>query len=592
MSPPLAPISCAAEIYPFEGGPIYLSGGQIRAVTVSKTLLGGGNGTFSIELAPGGPYGPESAPDWTEIITPGSHVLIGMQRGADAAIVLDGVSTLTAEDSKWSSTPEGSSAMRSPVVTGADFCWFFNAQNWYSLAMYGLTAGTLLGGQLGYLPSSLIPLMSKGIIGNGSPVQVGQAWFETVMAGSGGMLGSTFVPYRGGNTRLPFNTLVSETLEQYPGVYVPLTTQFLGLESWMAKFMEIFPWPWYEFFVTTAPSGVYGLVNQSSASATKGSVATSVNPDGSATIDLDIAAPAANVVASGRTFSMQAFPTALPAGPQMVARVNPVPRFDFVQSASGAAYTIGPLDMTRWNALPLTQPSLAYYESQVGFSSDEAKNFYMLNPTAYQTMFGNNGSNVVPFPFAFAGAADPASVHRYGYRPVDGTTSWFYDWQGTASQKGGLNIVQSVATLTAALASWWHPLPLMLRGESMWPLMPNVYIGTRFEYPPFKDGIPWTFYVEGVTHRYAYGGHSSTTLSLTRGLPSSIYADASASGLLQAIYTGNARRQYLPGQPGIYQIGLPSGTGQGLQVFSSPTTAGGLAQQMCSCFVTPQTPSN
>lgn len=591
-SPPFAPVSCAIECYPFEGGPIFIDGGQIKAVTVSKSLLGGQNGSFAIELAPGGPYGPESAPDWAEIITPGSHVLIGMQRGADAAVVMDGIATNSGEESEFASTPEGSHAMRAPAIVGADFCWFFNTQNWYSLAMYGLTAGTGLGSELGYQPASLVSLLSKGIIGNGSPVQVGQAWFENIMAGSGGMLGATFIPYRGGNTRLPFNTLVSETLEQYPGVYVPLTMQFLGLESWMAKFEEIFPWPWYEFFVTTAPSGTYSLVNPASANATKGNATSTVNPDGSATINLDITASAANVITPGRLFTMQAFPTALPAGPQMVARVNPIPRFDFTQTSSGSNYAVGPLDMTRWNALPLTEPTLSYYNSRIGFSSDEVRNFYILNPTACQTTFGDNGSNVVPFPFVFAGAADPASVHRYGYRPADGTTSWFYDWQGTASQKGNIDIRQSVATLTAALASWWHPLPLMARGESTWPLMPSVYVGTRFRYAPFKDGVPWDFYVEGVSHRYVFGGRSATTLTLSRGLPSSIYADASASGMLQAIYTGNARRQYVPGQPGIYQVGLPSGTGQGLQVFSSPTTAAGLAQQMWSGFVTPQTPSN
>ena len=86
MTDPFGAVACGLEIYPFEGGPYFLSGGQIRSVTVSKTLRGGSNGSFSIELAPGGPFGPESVPDWTEIVTPGSHVLIGMQRGADAAV--------------------------------------------------------------------------------------------------------------------------------------------------------------------------------------------------------------------------------------------------------------------------------------------------------------------------------------------------------------------------------------------------------------------------------------------------------------------------------------------------------------------------
>ena len=146
-SSPLAAVACSIEVYPFEGGPFYINGGQIKSVTVSKTLRGGANGTFAIELAPGGPAGPESIPDWIQVITPASHVLIGMSRGADAAIVMDGVATLPAEDQTWQTNAQGESqASRTQTVVGADFAWFFNTQNWYSLVMYGLVAGTGIGG--------------------------------------------------------------------------------------------------------------------------------------------------------------------------------------------------------------------------------------------------------------------------------------------------------------------------------------------------------------------------------------------------------------------------------------------------------------
>jgi hypothetical protein len=566
-SAPLAAVSCAIEIYPFEGGSYFIKGGQVKSVTVEKTLRDGANGRFEIELAPGGPAGPESIPDWIQVITPASHVLIGMSRGADAAIVMDGVVTVPSEDQAWQTTQDGSTAARTQVVVGADFAWFFNAQNWYSLAMYGLTAGIPLGNQLGYLPASFSSILGQGILGQAGPVQVGKIWFEKIMAASGGILGQTFVPYQGGNTRLPFRTLIGETLEQYPRVQIPYTEQFLGLESWVAKFQDIFPWPWYEFFVTTAPSGAYALLP-----------AASGGP--------------ANVVASGRTFTMRDFPTALPAGPQMVARINPVPRFDFTVSGSGSttSVSIGGIDVSRWNALPLNQLS-AYglYESRVEFSSDEARNFYLLNPTAYLTSYGNNGSNAVPFPFVFLAAADPASVHRYGYKPADGTLRWFLDWEGTTAKQGlaspgTVNIPQSVATMTAALASQWHPLPLMARGQIEIALAPNIRIGTRWRHAPFKDGIPWDFYVEGVRHRFVFGGHSTTTLTLTRGLPASVYADA--NGLLKAVCTGNARRQ-----DGTYKVGLPADTGQALQVFSTPESAAALAGKMAAAFATPQWPS-
>lgn len=572
MTQQSAPVSCAIECYPFEGTPYFISGGQIESVTTTKSLRSGADGKFKIALAPGGPDGAESVPVWTELITPGSHILIGMQRGGDAAIVMDGIATVTSEHQIWQTTPDHSTAVRSPDISGTDFAWFFNAQNWYSLSMWGLVTNSGLGDDLGLLPASLAATMSQGLIGNGSPVEVGKTWFNSVMAGSGGMMGSTFLPYKGGNTRLPFSTLMTQVMEQYPGAYIPLTEQFLGLESWMAKFMDIFPWPWYEFFVTTAPSGFYssGLVTQ---------------PSGTAGF---------NYIASGRTFTMDAFPTAAPSGPQLVARVTPIPRISFNGSLSSGSYAATALDMTRWNALPKTTlTGVGVYESTVMFSSDEVKNFYMINPTAYQTLFGNNGANVVPFQFIFAGAADPASVHRYGYRPVDGTIRWLNDWEGLTSQKGTVDMIATVATLTGGLISWWHPLVLMARAEVAIPLSPSIYIGTRFEYAPFKDGILWTFYVETVTHRYEFGGHSMTTLELCRGLPSSIYkSNGAAGGLLQSIYTGNARREFVPGGSGIYQIGLPKGTGQGLQLFSTADNSAQIAGQMWSGFVTPQYPSS
>lgn len=591
---PFAAVSCGVEVYPFEGGPFFLRGGQIKSVTVTKTLQGAANGSFEIELAPGGPAGAESDPDWTQIITPASHVLIGMSRGADSAIVMDGVVVRPAEDQTWRTDPQQgvSTAARRQTVSGADFAWFFNTQNWYMLSMYGLVAGTGLGGQLGFLPASLISLISQGLVGNGSPVQVGQTWYERVMAGSGAMLGQTFVPYQGGNTRVPFSDLISETMEQYPDVYVPFTEQFLGIGTWAAKFLDIFPWPWYEFFVTTAPSGTYALLSQGStggSSTVSGGGALVTNPDGSVTLPestVTASRNTADVSVPGRMFTMQDFPAALPAGPQMVARVNPVPRFDFVPLATTQSFIVGDMDVSRWNALPLNQlSSYGFYDSHIEFVAEEARNFYMLNPTAYQTMFGDSGSNVVPFPFKFLAAADPASVHRYGYRPADGTMRWFYDWNGTASQQG-VDVRKSVATLTAALASWWHPLPLMARGMVEIPLTPSIYVGTRWRYAPFKDGVSWDFYVEGVRHRFEFGGHSTTTLTLTRGLPTAVYGDTSSGGLLRNIYTGNARRQN-----GVYQVGLPEGTGQGLQVFATPQNAADVTSQMTGGAVTPQWPS-
>ena len=103
-------LDCSVEIYPFEGGPRYFRGSQVRAVTVRKSIRGDAAGTFHIELVPGGPLGVEDDVTWSQVVTPMSHVLIGMARGADAAIVMDGIATSTGEVQEWATTDRGSAA--------------------------------------------------------------------------------------------------------------------------------------------------------------------------------------------------------------------------------------------------------------------------------------------------------------------------------------------------------------------------------------------------------------------------------------------------------------------------------------------------
>ena len=76
-------VSCAVEIYTYENGNYTLQPGNeaILAVSVNKSIINGVPGQFAIEMAPGGVHGTEDLPTWSQMITPGSLVLIGMQRG-------------------------------------------------------------------------------------------------------------------------------------------------------------------------------------------------------------------------------------------------------------------------------------------------------------------------------------------------------------------------------------------------------------------------------------------------------------------------------------------------------------------------------
>jgi len=550
--------ACTVEIYPFEGGPVQLAGGQIRAVTVSKNLLNGGVGEFSIDLAPGGPLGTEDPTTWAQILTPMSHCLIGMSRGSDAAIVMDGILTVPSESQSWTTQAQQTMVMRNQNLSGGDFAWFYQRFNYYALTFYGLTAGIpKIGG--GSLPLSLYSKLSSGLIGGGSskdssPITVGKAWYNEIMAGTDGLLSKTFVSYEN-NSRYLFADTVAQVWEDYPDVFIPYADNFMvGTESWMAKFLTIFPHPWYEFFITTAPPGAY--------------------------------APKGATVVPGTLFDMETMPYAAPVGPVMVTRINPTPAFALQNLSSIDTATATDIDVSRWNALPLYDLGLApfgFINSAVSFSANEASNFYQLNPTYYKTIAYANNANAISAPFFFIAAADPASIQRYGFSPKIGTLRWMCDPVGATAQNSGLNIEQTILALTGRLVSWHHPAPLMLQGQVTLPLSPNILIGTRFRYAPFKSGEPWDFYVTGVQHRFIFGSSAQTRLTLCRGLPAAVYNDTAGDGLLRAIHTGNAMRR-----DGIYTVGLPAGSSEALQIIETPQQAASLNGQLASVFVTPQ----
>lgn len=548
--------TCSVDIYPFEAPSLFLSPGQITSVTVRKSLHGDGVGTFDIQLAPGGINGPEDPVTWSQVITPMSHVMIGMSRGSEAAIVMDGVVTGIGESQIWHTNVDGASnAGRGQGIGGADFGWFFRSFNYYALTFMGLTAGTPVGGALDFVPGSLIATLQKGGIGGSSaadsnPVVVGKIWYEVMT----GILAKTVIPT--GQQQNTFAQMMTLNWEKYPGVYIPYADFFMtGAESWMDKFESIFPAPWYEFFITTASVNSYTL-------------------------------PAATgEQVPGLMSVMASLPAAPAAGPCLVARVNPTPCFDVLNLAQGSSQVPGSMDVSRWNPLPLydfTQRPYGFLQSNVVFSANGARNFYQLNPTGYSTITSSNANNVT-FPFLFVAAADPASVQRYGFRPQLGTTRWFFDPAGLTAQNPGLNIQDTILSVTGKLISWYHPVPLMAQADVTLPLTPGILVGTRFRYAPFKSGEPWDFYIEAFEHNFVFNGQSTTRLTLSRGLPAAIYADTTSDGLLRAIHTGNAMRQ-----AGVYTVGLPPGTELPLQIISTTEQATSLTGHLSASFVTPQ----
>jgi hypothetical protein len=231
-------------------------------------------------------------------------------------------------------------------------------------------------------------------------------------------------------------------------------------ETWMDKLMAIFPYPWYECFVTTAAENEYKL------------------PEGSQGFE-----------DKGTVFSMSTMLNVVPAGPKLVIRVNPWPFFGAIPpgSNSGTA-TPGELNMKRWNALPLfdfTKAGYGFINSTISFGAEGAYNFYQFNPSAYSGQMGINTANNIPVLFQWIAAGDAASIQRYGFRPYIGTTHWMFDPQGDVAQHPDLNVQNTVLQLTANYASWIHPEPLMAHATITVPLNPALAIGNKFRYAPF-----------------------------------------------------------------------------------------------------------
>jgi hypothetical protein len=237
--------------------------------------------------------------------------------------------------------------------------------------------------------------------------------------------------------------------------------------SWMTKFMAIFPFPWYEFFVQTVPAGFYGS-----------SVSQATTP-----------------------LSMAGFK---PAYPQLIARVNPLPWTNGYTASGG--FTI---DQSRWDNLKAyTLNTTGFIESQVQFSADEVRNFYVINPLWMTQLFGQTNASSAPFIYTFAAWINTASISRYGYRPQITETHWFSDIKGQAAKinvQGSQNFQALIAGLGLRITSYFEPTPLMASGSVTMELRPDIFAGTKFTYQPFKNGGDWTFYITGVTQTYEFG---------------------------------------------------------------------------------------
>lgn len=514
-----AGVDCCVDIYPFEGGTVTLTGGPVISLSTSKSITQD-TGSFRIVLAPESPSG--SALSWPQIITPMSLAVIGLRRGGVAKTVMVGVVRSVTETQVWQ---RGAAVTRAFVVEGDDLAYFFTKTDFYTLWYLAAVGAASIG------------VTAAGLL-SGDPGTIGQTWFEKIM--SGGVFAQTFVPYKG--AQIAFPKLFGELFEKYD-VTVPYGDYFLGANGpWFGKFRQIFPFPFYEFFVTTdQEAGSYGEVG-------------------------------------GTAFQPSSFPASAAATPAVVARLNPVPQL--VSSVKGNMPSFDSIDTSLWEKLPISDTQgVGFIEANIRFSENEVSNFYALNPTWMLGQNGDSNSNLNQFLFNYSVVVDRASVNRYGYRPMIASTLWFTDITGQIAQTASANLQQLMATLLGRLCGYYEATPLMAKASVRSWLRPEIQVGSRFRYQPFKDPATWDFYIDTVQHEFIFGGACSTRLELTRGLPSDVYANAS---LLYNIHIGNAQRF-----GGVYKTGLPPGSAAPLQAVP-PTEFAQWMLTLDKAFITPQ----
>jgi hypothetical protein len=524
---------CTVEIYSnIASNPAFFSfsGAQIVSATTAKDISDPNSGTFQITLPPGGPNGPNLLPTWAQVFKPMSLVLIGMQRLTNSDIVMAGLVTQIDEVEVW----QADRVVRQTVVQGTDFSYFFTTFNYFTLGFLGQTAGSVIGESIGLGPAASITYLQSGYL-SGTPQQIGTNFFTGVMFGTNGLLQNVNIVY-GNGQKMKLGSTIGYSFAEYTDAYIQFDSDYVTTEgNWMGKFENIFPSPWYEFFVTTAPGGSYGPQT------------------------------------GGYEFLMRTLQTAPGSGPMAVARVNPTP----VLTVSGT--TITGVNSTAWNALTIYTPiEMSPRQTALSFGIGETANYFAANPTMFGTLFGSSNSLINSYLFTANSALDVTSINEYGYRPAILPTLWIGDSTGQNAQNANTDFSQLAPTLAARIVSTYGPLAIMASTTVTMPLRPDILPGFRFRFTPEKAGQTWDFYIQGVQHNYDFGGDSTTVLTLTRGLPTAVYE---SPALLQAALSGKLVRD--ASQPSYYAV---DNTRTGVQFFGPSSNIQALLGQISSGF--------
>jgi hypothetical protein len=140
-----------------------------------------------------------------------SFVIIGMQRGKNAGVVMCGFVQDVQETQTWQT---GNPTQRTITVNGVDVAYYFQMLDFYTLFVIPLLGGIQQTG-----------MTAAGLV-YGDPGEIAGRWFDQIMKHNAFV--NTKVPFQG--TQVPFTTFMASRFDNYD-VTVPFGDYFLGVDG-------------------------------------------------------------------------------------------------------------------------------------------------------------------------------------------------------------------------------------------------------------------------------------------------------------------------------------------------------------------------
>jgi hypothetical protein len=174
--------------------------------------------------------------------------------------------------------------------------------------------------------------------------------------------------------------------------------------------------------------------------------------------------------------------------------------------------------LSEWQGLPLTklEGNLERVNAfNGGYSRASERNFFMAFPgfqaLTEEALFASG-----------AAVANKASVARFGYLPMKIKTRLIYNAQGVNTK----TVEDFIQQLTYRLAGQWANGHIWHSGQANVMFAPHIHAGTRVRASsPWHGGTPYEWYVSSRSLNWNPEALGSTTLSLERGMPVTMYED-------------------------------------------------------------------